>query len=421
MNDRSQRVKSKSKKRRASKSSRKAELSTASSNVDEPTRSTPEKTAVSAGRPSDSEASTALSRKVGEMRQSPKSTASTASQAAVPYRQGARQSRATRARRPSKGKAVNLVATPVKEAQSVQLAEQGSLQPEGHVAVDVPLGRLDSAPRTEGEKPVVESLQTQPQELLRAQAVEVEPPPKVTAPSTHVETQTTERAQPATGPVARPLSETKADAKPKTQQFKHSEQQTADNVHTQTGTPPLTHLQGEPVPVLVDSATQYCLPTAIRPAHRNAAVDTGTDAPDDFWAVPSAQPELPFASAEYTSPPVRAAGAKATPVDGARKTDRKRFESTATVGVGRKSTAATTEAGIAATTEATVMLDVNPYVRYPLLTMNLLIWLMGLTMLLVGAYAYVDTWTQPDIPSYSTTYNVYRCVQRPISLRSTSN
>ncbi|KAH7970311.1 hypothetical protein HPB49_003009 [Dermacentor silvarum] len=69
--------------------------------------------------------------------------------------------------------------------------------------------------------------------------------------------------------------------------------------------------------------------------------------------------------------------------------------------------AATSEAGGGVTTEATVMMDVNPYVRYPLLIMNLLIWLMGVTLLLVGAYAYVDTWTQSEIPSHSTSYNIY--------------
>ncbi|XP_077534789.1 tetraspanin-33-like [Haemaphysalis longicornis] len=65
----------------------------------------------------------------------------------------------------------------------------------------------------------------------------------------------------------------------------------------------------------------------------------------------------------------------------------------------------TTEAG-GVTSEPTVMLDVHPYVRYPLLVMNLLIWVVGLVILLVGTYAYLDTWAgggeaTPAAPSYS--------------------
>ncbi|KAH7934928.1 hypothetical protein HPB52_002000 [Rhipicephalus sanguineus] len=452
MNHQSQLTKSKSKKRRASKSSR-TEISAASSNADEPIRSTPEKTAVNAGRPSDSEASTAAAKKTEEKRQSPKRTAPTTNKAQHRHSKShslqtnpARQSGAkpetaagqvAGANTSALGKAAlsslsmststdgGTISTetspksgdpdeaaiarrgsqpaPLNAVQSMQVVEQGALQLQGQAAVDVPQGKQDSAPKTEEAKQMVKSAQTQPQDLLGAQA-EAESP-KAAKPSTHAETQTTTKAgtPPATGPAAKPVSETKAYAKTETQQPKQVEQQTAGNsAREQTsGTPPLTPLQGEPAPVMVDTATQYCLPTGVPPARRNAAVDTGTDAPDDFCA----EPELPFASAEYTSP--RAAGAKVAPASGQRKADLKRFESTTTAGGGRKSAAVTSEAGVAATTEATVMLDVNPYVRYPLLTMNLLIWLMGLTLLLVGAYAYVDTWTQTDIPSHSTTYNIY--------------
>ncbi|XP_077498517.1 tetraspanin-33-like [Amblyomma americanum] len=75
--------------------------------------------------------------------------------------------------------------------------------------------------------------------------------------------------------------------------------------------------------------------------------------------------------------------------------------------IGRKAGLATSELGGVASTEATVMLDVNPYVRFPLLVMNLMIWLIGLALLLVGAYAYVDTWTQSEIPTHSPSYNIF--------------
>lgn len=279
----------------------------------------------------------------------------------------------------------------------------------GQVAVGVP-----PAPEKEEAKPMVEHSERQQPAQPKAQPVEEEPPKRAPL-STHAQTYTATKAgtPPLIDPVDKPVPpvlapEMKAEAKPETQKPKQEKQQTAGNsIRIQTDTPPLTKLQEGHVPVLVDMATQSCNHTAVPLAHRNAAVDTGADAPNDFWVSPSSDPELPFASAEYTSPPEGAAGAKATAVRGARKADRKRFESTATVGVGRKSMAATSEAGGGVTTEATVMMDVNPYVRYPLLIMNLLIWLMGVTLLLVGAYAYVDTWTQSEIPSHSTSYNIY--------------
>ncbi|KAL1470997.1 hypothetical protein MTO96_023916 [Rhipicephalus appendiculatus] len=420
--------KNKSKKRRASKSSR-TELSAASANVDEPIRSTPEK------RPS--ETSQAAAKMTGEKRQSPKRTAPTTSQAqhrhgrshslqtnpaSLKRHSGAKHETAAgqvAGANTSVGKAaLSSLSTststgggtfstegspkpchpgeaaiqrrgsqrhqsPVDVVQSLQVVEQGALQLDGQTAVDVQQGKQDSAPKTEEAKPMVKSSQTQPQELLGARPVDAESS-KATKPCTHAVTRTATIAgtPPATGPAPKPGSETMTDAKTEAQQPKQVEQQTS-------ATPPLTPLQGKPSPVMVDTATQSCLPTML---------PTG---------VPPAQPELPFASAEYTSPPQGAAVAKVTPVSGQRKADRKRFESTTTAVGGRKSTAVTSEAGVAATTEATIMMDVNPYVRYPLLTMNLLIWLMGLTLLLVGAYAYVDTWTRTDIPSHSTTYNIY--------------
>ncbi|XP_050042305.1 uncharacterized protein [Dermacentor andersoni] len=306
------------------------------------------------------------------------------------------------------GRASQPATAPVNMAQSKQVGEQASAQPSGQVAVGVA-----PVPKKKEATPMVEYIETQPQAQPKVQPVKEEPP-KAAPPSKRAHTQTAinEVTQPLIDPVDKPVPpalapETKADAKPETQKPKREKQQTVDSV--QTDTPPLTQLQEERAPVLVDAATQSCtLTTAVQPAHRNAAVDTGTDAPNDFWLAHSNDPELPFASAEYTSPPEGVvASAKVAAVRGAQKADRKRFESTATGGVGRKSMAATTEAGGGATTEATVMLDVNPYVRYPLLIMNLLIWFMGVTLLLVGAYAYVDTWTKSDIPSHSTSYNIY--------------
>ncbi|XP_075731167.1 uncharacterized protein LOC142774582 isoform X2 [Rhipicephalus microplus] len=411
-------------------------------------RSTPEKTGISAGRPSDSE----KARMSGEKRQAPKPTAPTTSQAqhrhsrtlslqtnpaSLKRHSGAKHEtaagQAASANTSALGKAaLSSLSTststgggtfssesspkpgdpgeaaserrssqpaPVNVVRAVQVADQGALQLEGRAAVDVPQGKRDSAPKTEKATPMIESVQKRPQ--LGVQPVEAESL-RATKQSTHAETRTATTAgtPPATGQAFKPGSETETDAKTETQQPKQVEQQTS-------GMPPSTRPRGKPSPVMVDSATQSCLPTAVPPSRRNAAVDTKTDAPADFWAVPCAEPELPFASVEYMSPPAGAAIAKVAPVGGQRKADRKCLESTITAGGGRKSAAVTSEAGAAVTTEATIMMDVNPYVRYPLLTMNLLIWLMGLTLLLVGAYAYVDTWTQTDIPSSSTTYNIY--------------
>ncbi|XP_065290193.1 uncharacterized protein [Dermacentor albipictus] len=440
------------KKRRASKSSRKMEHSTAASNADEPLKPTPEKTTVSAGRPSDPETLAAAVKKNGEKRLSPKRSASTSSQAQ--HRRSkthsistgpvslTHQSKAVHEAEASQsgastsllgqavlssistststgGGTLSLESSPkscnpgeatiewgvsepataaVNMAQSKQVGVQASAQPSGQVAVGV-------AP--------VEYIETQPLAKPKVQPVKEEPP-KAAPPSTHAHTRTAinEVTRPLIDPLDKPVPpalapETKADAKPETQKPKREKQQTVDSI--QTDTPPLPQLQEERTPVFVDAATQSCtLTTAAPPAHRNAAVDTGTDAPDDFWVAPRGDPELPFASAEYTSPPGGVVStAKVAAVRGAQKADRKHLESTATGGVGRKTTAATTEAGGGATTEATVMLDVNPYVRYPLLIMNLLIWFMGVTLLLVGAYAYVDTWTTSDIPSHSTSYNIY--------------
>ncbi|XP_075527733.1 uncharacterized protein LOC142559922 [Dermacentor variabilis] len=441
----------------------KMEHSTASSNADEPLRPTPEKTTISAGQPSDTETLAAAAKKNEEKRLSPKRSASTSSQAQ--HRRGKTHSISTgpatlthqskaahealagqtgastsllgqqavlssmstststgggtvssesspKSGNPGEatveGRASQPAAAPVNMAQSKQVGEQASAQPSGQVAVGVA-----PAPKKKEATPTIEYIETQPPAQPKVRPVEEEPP-KAAPPSTHAHTQTAlnEVAQPLIDPVDKPVPqalapETKADAKPETQKPKREKQQTVDSV--QPDTLPLTQLQEKHAPAFVDAATQSCtLTAAAPPAHRNAAVDTGTDAPDDFWVAPSGDQELPFASPEYTSPPGGAvASAKVAAVRGAQKADRKHFESTATGGVGRKSMATTTEPGGGATTEATVMLDVNPYVRYPLLIMNLLIWFMGVTLLLVGAYAYVDTWTKSDIPSHSTSYNIY--------------
>ncbi|KAK8760049.1 hypothetical protein V5799_028689 [Amblyomma americanum] len=174
-------------------------------------------------------------------------------------------------------------------------------------------------------------------------------------------------------------------------------------VQVQTDGPPLKGA------VTSDMATQHTPAAATAPpvVRHAAMVDTGTDTPNDLLAPAGPVPELPFASAEYTSPagPVSAQTAAAS---GKQPAEKKRFESTAKgkTSLGRKSGPATTELGGVASTEATVMLDVNPYVRFPLLVMNLIIWLIGLTLLLVGAYAYVDTWAQSEIPMNNPSYNV---------------
>ncbi|XP_077533464.1 tetraspanin-33-like [Haemaphysalis longicornis] len=111
----------------------------------------------------------------------------------------------------------------------------------------------------------------------------------------------------------------------------------------------------------------------------------------------------PYSWGKYFLPP-----RKPTAVPASRSQEQKALcEAPAAAGApsGRKATMGTTEAG-GVTSEPTVMLDVHPYVRYPLLVMNLLIWVVGLVILLVGTYAYLDTWAgggnaTPAAPSYS--------------------
>ncbi|CAN7938148.1 unnamed protein product, partial [Ixodes hexagonus] len=57
--------------------------------------------------------------------------------------------------------------------------------------------------------------------------------------------------------------------------------------------------------------------------------------------------------------------------------------------------------------ESTVLLDVNPYVRYPLVVLNLILWLLGLALILIGIYAYIETWGQPSLAAFGQHTNIY--------------
>ncbi|XP_064479439.1 tetraspanin-14-like [Ornithodoros turicata] len=55
----------------------------------------------------------------------------------------------------------------------------------------------------------------------------------------------------------------------------------------------------------------------------------------------------------------------------------------------RKTTPATSS--MLVPTETTLLLDVNPYVRLPLVLLNMFIWFLGISIILVGLYAYFET------------------------------
>ncbi|CAN8028019.1 unnamed protein product, partial [Ixodes persulcatus] len=62
--------------------------------------------------------------------------------------------------------------------------------------------------------------------------------------------------------------------------------------------------------------------------------------------------------------------------------------------------------------EMTLVLDVNPYVRYPLVSFNILFWLLGLGFIFTGVYAYFDAWTNPPASGrFQLDYNIYRHVE----------
>ncbi|KAL3252372.1 hypothetical protein MRX96_017690 [Rhipicephalus microplus] len=418
-------AKNKSKKRSASKSSR-AELSATSSNADEPIRSTPEKTGISAGRPSDSE----KARMSGEKRQSPKRTAPTTSQtqhrhsrtlslqtnpASLKRHSGAKHETAG-------GQAAGANTSALGKAALSSLSTSTSTGG-GNLLV----GELAEARRPgrgghgQAEQPTGASKRGSGSAGRRSRRVAAGRPSRrrCTARETGFsakdgkgDTDDRIRSEAATtGSTTGRSRVAKGDKTKHTRRDEdgdHSGDATSDRWSSRPAARRLRH--GLEESLHPSWWTRRRSPVFRRPYRPRVGTPRSTrkrTPPADFWAVPCAEPELPFASVEYMSPPAGAAVAKVAPVGGQRKADRKCLESTITAGGGRKSAAVTSEAGAAVTTEATIMMDVNPYVRYPLLTMNLLIWLMGLTLLLVGAYAYVDTWTQTDIPSSSTTYNIY--------------
>ncbi|EEC08813.1 conserved hypothetical protein [Ixodes scapularis] len=66
--------------------------------------------------------------------------------------------------------------------------------------------------------------------------------------------------------------------------------------------------------------------------------------------------------------------------------------------------------------EMTLVLDVNPYVRYPLVSFNILFWLLGLGFIFTGVYAYFDAWTNPPASGrFKLDYNIYRHVESSAS------
>ncbi|CAN7940388.1 unnamed protein product [Ixodes hexagonus] len=76
------------------------------------------------------------------------------------------------------------------------------------------------------------------------------------------------------------------------------------------------------------------------------------------------------------------------------------------VSLGRRSGGYTPDANLS---EQTMLLDVNPYVRYPLVSFNILFWLLGLGFIFTGVYAYFDTWTSPTPRGrVNLDYNIYR-------------
>lgn len=60
--------------------------------------------------------------------------------------------------------------------------------------------------------------------------------------------------------------------------------------------------------------------------------------------------------------------------------------------------------------ETTVILDVNPMVRYPLLAFNLVIWFMGAGMMAVALYTIFDGWYTDDDGEVLSTNNLHGLV-----------
>ncbi|XP_075526958.1 tetraspanin-33-like [Dermacentor variabilis] len=60
-------------------------------------------------------------------------------------------------------------------------------------------------------------------------------------------------------------------------------------------------------------------------------------------------------------------------------------------------------------TEAALLnLDVNPFVRYPLIILNCVLWVLGLILFVGGLYAYIGTSLQASVPESSeTVLNIY--------------
>ncbi|XP_064476865.1 tetraspanin-14-like [Ornithodoros turicata] len=73
----------------------------------------------------------------------------------------------------------------------------------------------------------------------------------------------------------------------------------------------------------------------------------------------------------------------------------------------RKNVAVSTEMHVS---ETTVELDVNPYVRYPLVSLNICFWLFGFLLIMAGLYAYIDTWNQSQYSSFSSSNNIYSVI-----------
>lgn len=58
--------------------------------------------------------------------------------------------------------------------------------------------------------------------------------------------------------------------------------------------------------------------------------------------------------------------------------------------------------------QAAVNLDVNPLVRYPLILMNCVLWVIGIVLIVTGLYAYLGTRaTSRPVPS-EPVLNIYR-------------
>ncbi|XP_049514764.1 tetraspanin-33-like [Dermacentor silvarum] len=65
-------------------------------------------------------------------------------------------------------------------------------------------------------------------------------------------------------------------------------------------------------------------------------------------------------------------------------------------------------ADVTGTEAAALNLDVNPFVRYPLIIMNCVLWVLGLVLFVGGLYAYISTSSRASAPEPSeTVLNIY--------------